>query len=196
MSTETKKRKQHVSLEGWLKQPEKKHKAAITFVECSKAGYPARTAINVQETDGTLLLAADSSTPGEKLTRKLCEEHKKPCMVIAISLDLKLDKTPKDVEEWINTKGIATLNIAGNCITRFPRRVLQADLNKLLTDLLTGLALVRIQSGGQTGIDEAGIMAGLALKVQTKVVAPKGWMFRGRDGKDTSSESLFKSRFT
>lgn len=195
MSTEAKKRKGSVSLEGWLERPEKKARLGISFVECKSAGYPARTAVNVKETDGTLMLAVDTSTPGEKLTRRLCEENKKPYLVVAITEDVKIASGVPSVTDWIKANGIATLNIAGNCITRFPQTVHQKDLNKLVVDLLTGTSLVRIQTGGQTGVDEAGAMAGLKLGIQTKVVAPKGWVFRGRDGKDVRSEELFKSRF-
>lgn len=196
MSTEAKKRKGSVSLEGWLeRRPEKKARLGISFVECKGAGYPARTAVNVKETDGTLILAIDTSTPGEKLTKRLCEQNKKPYLVVAITEDVKISSGVSSVADWIKTNAIATLNIAGNCITRFPQTVQQTDINKLVVDLLTGTSLIRIQTGGQTGVDEAGAMAGLNLGIQTKVVAPRGWVFRGRDGKDVKSEESFKSRF-
>jgi hypothetical protein len=202
MSTETKetkaesKKRKLLSLDGWLERPDKKARPEVSFVECKSAGYPARTAINVEETDGTLILAVDSSTPGEKLTTKLCVENQKPFLVVDIEvtpdLEFKLTRG-KMVRAWASR--LLSLNIAGNCITRFPPGVTQAHLNKLVYDLVADLSLVRIQTGGQTGIDEAGAMAGLKLGISTKVVAPKGWMFRGRDGKDVSSEKLFKSRF-
>ena len=52
-----------------------------------------------------------------------------------------------------------------------------------------------VRSGGQTGVDEAGAKAAIKLRVQTIVLAPKGWVFRDITGKDIADEQQFKARF-
>jgi hypothetical protein len=186
------------TLEKWLnlKKAKVEVKGGITFVECKSAGYPARTKVNVQETDATLLLAVDVNTPGEKLTRRYCLENKKPYLVVKIDDKTnKTDKTTEDVAAWVKSNQIKRLNIAGNCLTRFRAEITQKQLDDLVTGLLTGLDLEHVQTGGQTGMDQAGTMAALSLKIPAKVVAPRGWMFREQSGRDVISEELFKSRF-
>jgi hypothetical protein len=50
-------------------------------------------------------------------------------------------------------------------------------------------------SGGQTGFDEAGIIAGRALGLPTMVTAPRGWRFRRADGQDVTDQEAFMARF-
>ena len=58
-----------------------------------------------------------------------------------------------------------------------------------------GIRIAAIRSGGQTGADEAGILAAKELCIPAHVHAPKGWLMRGEDGKDVFSEYAFKERF-
>ena len=55
--------------------------------------------------------------------------------------------------------------------------------------------IVEIRSGGQTGTDEAGIIAAFILDLPRIVLAPKGWLFRNKEGIDIRDEKLFKARF-
>ena len=65
-------------------------------------------------------------------------------------------------------------------------------LQKLLDK---GITISSIRSGGQTGIDEAGIIAAQRLGIPNEVHTTSNYMFRGRDGKDISDEEKFKARF-
>ena len=82
-------------------------------------------------------------------------------------------------------------------MSRFPGACKQEDLDAAVLLLLqnTKTSIQSIQSGGQTGIDEAGIKAALGKGLNCKINAPQGWMFRDRQGKDIKSERLFKARF-
>lgn len=46
------------------------------------------------------------------------------------------------------------------------------------------LPITKIYTGGQTGIDLAGAVAGYNLDIDTEVTLPKGFIMRFKDGKD------------
>lgn len=87
--------------------------------EHQSSGYPARTAANVNDSDGTLLFVWGKS-PGTELTRRECEKASKPIFVVELNLHqvterkwgtIKADAS--SVLSWINSQGIKTLNVAG-----------------------------------------------------------------------------------
>lgn len=80
--------------------------------------FPPRTRKNVEESDGTLRMAYDFGSAGERLTRKLCIELGKPFFDIVIREDIKPD--PRETAEWINSMHIRTLNVAGNRESTYP----------------------------------------------------------------------------
>lgn len=111
------------------------------LVETDSERYPERTEKNVKISDGTLLLAYNWSSPGEKLTKRLIAKHKKPSF--GITLEKINDKwqiqpwgaqmagTPgarsaakvrrlidgfyaKHVAIWIKQQELVVLNVAGN----------------------------------------------------------------------------------
>ena len=93
----------------------------LSFVEI-KGSYPERTVKNVQQTDGTLLLAIDSTTPGERLTRRVCTEHKKPLMQVQLSWtkgSIAMSTTPEECAKWVEEHNIRQLNVAGNSLYRY-----------------------------------------------------------------------------
>jgi hypothetical protein len=67
--------------------------------------YPPRTEQNVRESDATVIFGKLSS-PGCTLTQKLCKLHEKPCLGNPLS--------PDHLREWVESKGIMVLNVAGN----------------------------------------------------------------------------------
>ena len=72
--------------------------------------YPPRTALNVKESDATLRFAADWDSPGEVLTRKMCERYGKPHFDVTPGGTT----TPADVAEWLEANNVRVLNVAGN----------------------------------------------------------------------------------
>ena len=67
-------------------------------------GYPARTKMNVANSDATVIFG-DVSEPGSKLTCGLCRRLEKPWSVNPTTTDLL------ELIEWHNVK---VLNVAGN----------------------------------------------------------------------------------
>jgi hypothetical protein len=72
--------------------------------------YPPRTALNVKTADATIRFATDWSSPGEVLTRKMCELYQRPHLAITPGGPV----TPADVAAWIVGTSARVLNVAGN----------------------------------------------------------------------------------
>ena len=78
--------------------------------------------------------------------------------------------------------------------------VSQDDIDRFVVKVMDslqkeGMKVSSIRTGGQTGVDESGAVAGVVLGIPTTVHAPKGWAFRGADNKDVKAEAAFKGRF-
>lgn len=73
-------------------------------------GYPARTFTNVKEAHGTMRLAFDFTTAGERCTLRAIEENHRP----RFDVDLASPRPVAEAVAWIRTQGIQILNIAGN----------------------------------------------------------------------------------
>jgi hypothetical protein len=72
--------------------------------------YPPRTAANVQNSDGTIRLAHDFNSRGEKLTLTLIQSIKKP----HIDVDLARPRPVSEIVDWLQRHTVKVLNVAGN----------------------------------------------------------------------------------
>jgi hypothetical protein len=85
--------------------------------EAARPGYPARTGLNVRQSDATLLF--DGGGPGSALTFRECLCHAKPLLVLrvgshgGIALLPPAADTPGDVAAWVRGTGARVLNVAG-----------------------------------------------------------------------------------
>lgn len=77
--------------------------------EHSSPKYPPRTALNVKESDGTVRIATNFQSPGEKLTLKMVEQYQKPHFDVHPGIT-----APEELVEWIKLHQIRVLNVAGN----------------------------------------------------------------------------------
>ncbi len=77
--------------------------------ETSSPEYPARTQLNVEDSDGTLILSWGSPMGGTALTIKLARRLKKPYRLV----DLSRGEDPQKVREWCRKYQIRVLNVAG-----------------------------------------------------------------------------------
>jgi hypothetical protein len=78
-------------------------------LETSSLAYPRRTARNVRDSDGTLVLTCGRPDRGTALTLRLAQRYKKPLLV----LDLDEAPEPAEVRQWIEVQQIRVLNVAG-----------------------------------------------------------------------------------
>ncbi len=171
----------------------------ITFKECQSPGYRARTMDNASA-DITIAIAKDFTTAGERLTRScVLLQHK---IYIPVNYDNMLsEEVHYQIFRSIEGKINLNINIAGNGIytIKESQDVIDLKVYKLLHNIyndipITGV-ITLIRSGGQTGIDEAGLKAAVKLGIPALCLAPKGWIFRDINGKDISNEEQFKVRF-
>ncbi len=177
--------------------------STVAFTE-STGGYQQRTKENADWSDITLALATDFSTAGEKLTKKVAGEKYTAAKLYKGSLEdpeeLTVDYSAlNDVVEKAKKVGRPIkLNIAGNGIYTF--KVSQEKINDVLYSTIkylqdNGVEIQEVRSGGQTGVDEAGIIAAQRLGIPASVHAPKGFVFRTVDGRDIANREAFESRF-
>lgn len=71
--------------------------------------YRFRTAQNVLDSDGTLILFRERLFGGTLLTHRLARRHRKPCLAI----DLADPGPVATVAHWLHRQRIGTLNVAG-----------------------------------------------------------------------------------
>jgi len=84
--------------------------------ESSSPKYPPRTEKNVKDSDGTIRLAFNFQSAGERCTLKFIKKHNKPYFDIDV-----LNPPPiEDVVKWLQDNNIETLNIAGNAEKKCP----------------------------------------------------------------------------
>jgi len=165
----------------------------VTVTE-SKGDYPQRTKENAEWSDITLdLTESDKGSGGRnELTKRVAGDK-----YIHFKLTDEGDNTydADEILAAIKEAGLPTenikLNIAGSEIGKLKSD--QERYNEEVTRLLKGLqelgvTISEIRSGGQTGIDEAGIIAAQRLGIKASVHAPKGFKFRGADGKDVPNK--------
>lgn len=91
---------------GWLTEsgPNYNLEPFYGLKECDLPGYPARTELNVQDSDGTVLFG-DVRSAGSKLAIGWAKAFHKPFLI---------NPTPEDLATWIDNQGIKTLNVGGN----------------------------------------------------------------------------------
>ncbi len=77
--------------------------------EASSSEYPFRTRMNVEDSDGTLILSRGAPRGGTLLTVKLARQMKKPWLL----LDLSQGPDARKVRSWLKENGIEILNVAG-----------------------------------------------------------------------------------
>ena len=100
--------------------------------EASSSDYPLRTQLNVEDSDGTLILSWGSPGGGTLLTLKLARRLHKPYFVV----DLLRGGHARDVQEWGQAKKVRTLNVAGPREGEAPG--IHARAVSFLTEILGG----------------------------------------------------------
>ena len=168
------------------------------FTTSKASSYAKRTRDNANWSDITLALATDFNTAGEKLTKTAAGDK-----YVSSNINDSVDKIVSSILKQINRKGLPVknikLNVAGNGIYSL-KNFSQEKVNNLVTEVIKGLqkagiTISEIRSGGQTGVDEAGIIAAQRLNIPNSVHTTSDWKFRDSSGKDISDETAFKERF-
>lgn len=100
----------------------------------------------------------------------------------------------------LNKKGLR-LNIAGNRLSVLARSGISQKAVDVFVKavveafLREGVFIEEVRSGGQTGVDEAGIHAAQDLSLSCSILCPKGYRFSLADGAERSGKEEFSQRF-
>lgn len=195
----------------------------VKLMEDNSISYQSRTEKNANWSDITLAIAENFNTAGELLTadaagaeieyenkvskngvtysaRKSIKKVQGKYLPIEISDNIK--SMVNNIINQINDRNLPKenikLNIAGNSISNLKDK--QEQYDKLITEVIkalldNGITISEIRSGGQTGIDEAGIKAAISLNIPASILAPRRFKYRGKDGHDYSNKEDFVRRF-
>lgn len=177
----------------------------------SKGDYPVRTRENANWSDITLSLATDFNTRGEQLTKEAAKDKYVSSIlpresnnnVLAYNNENAYEYQANQIYKQLKAKGKLNnikLNIAGNGIYSLKNFATQKELNEYITNVIKtlqnlGVTISEIRSGGQTGVDEAGIIAAKNLGIKWSINAPNGFKFRDINGKDIPNRKQFLDRF-
>lgn len=149
--------------------------------------YVPRTGENARGADVTVAFAVDFNTAGERLTKR-----EAGLRYVGIPFGGDVAASADSLESFLIARNGSTLNVAGNGIyTLAEHGVSQARANKWVCDVLALVAarvkLTLIRSGGQTGIDQAGLVAALVLGVPALGHFPKSFRRRNAQGKEVTA---------
>lgn len=162
----------------------------IHLVEHSSTDYPPRTRWNAERADLTIAFTVDSTTPGERLTKRLAGSK-------YLHIDLNTT-TPAIAASLIGT--FAIINIAGNDIsTLIKHGWTQQRVNQFLYDIFKQCpAPTRgFLSGGQTGVDIAAAVIAQRLGLNALITFPNGYKQRNQSGIDfTNTETAIREQIT
>ena len=168
---------------------------SLILKEHASSSYAPRTWHNAKSADVTIGIAIDYGTQGEILTKKA-----------AGNKYLKLDwldspeKNAKILLDVMEKNNLGSVNVAGNGVYSFVKRDIgQEQVNKYVYELLSAVhssrPIKKIFTGGQTGVDIAGAVAGFSLGIETEVTFPKGYKQRNAKGydHDYTQQEIFES---
>lgn len=159
--------------------------------------YRNRTITNATESDITIALAENFNTPGEKRTAESAGEKLVKSELNKSSQEIADELWQQIVEKGLPQENIL-LNIAGNGLSNLTKD--QETYDRIVFEVVSllqqkGLKIREIRSGGQTGIDEAGTKAAIALNLPWSVYAPEGYAMKLKSGKTNSGREAFIKRF-
>jgi hypothetical protein len=90
------------------------------LMETETDTYEHRTALNVRDSDATLIFHFGSPSGGTALTLRLVRSSSRP--YLAVDLDaVSEDDAAEQVGTWLTSHGIRVLNVAGPRASREPR---------------------------------------------------------------------------
>jgi hypothetical protein len=179
----------------------------IHIEEHNSTSYAPRTYVNAHSADVTIAFAMDFHTKGEECTKKAAGDR-----LISVTLGMgpreAADYIVQEIERLLPSFSRKTkeddrsiwVNIAGNGIYTLSKYGLtQEYLNAKITTILMLVSekifISLIRSGGQTGVDEAGLIAALCLKIPCIGLYPKGFKQRNKEGQDfVNHKDALKSR--
>ncbi len=94
--------------------------ARYRLQETQTEEYAERTARNVQEADGTLILSRGPLTGGSELTRQLARRFARPCLHVDLART-GAPRAARRILDWLRRHEIRVLNVAGPRASKDPQ---------------------------------------------------------------------------
>ena len=181
------------------------------IMEDSARNYGHRTWANAAWSDITLALATDFSSPGEITTRKAAGDKYLRYQLSRnlnrlITFNLDGEREAKKIAGMLRNHtcykedGIR-LNIAGNgLVTLLKSGIDTLTVAAFISYIFTackeeGVKILEVRSGGQSGVDEAGIIAAQRNKMNCSILAPKDFRWCDKKGDEKEGRTAFVNRF-
>jgi hypothetical protein len=177
------------------------------FLEHQDRGYAGRTRENASSAEATLAIAADFGSAGERLTKRYVTAAGRLYVPINYHGHQPNLTEIKQVIDRLNKLGNIeiALNVAGNSLATLAEYGYdnQYEIDDHVFALIAGLVrspylipkIVAIRSGGQSGMDEAGLKAAERLGIPALCLAPRTWRFLKADGTEVADKHEFIRRF-
>ena len=167
---------------------------SLTLLEHASSNYAPRTGENARSAHVTLAFAVDFETAGERLTRRLAGRR-----YLGIPFGTPVETAANVVSSFMASTYASTLNIAGNGIYTLAKAgVSQAQADEWVYRVLRLVhahrPIAALRSGGQSGIDTAGLAAAVAPEIPATGLYPKGFRVRQADGKDVLADKCALER--
>jgi hypothetical protein len=158
-------------------------------LEHTSSSYAPRTYANARGADLTVAFAVNFETAGERLTHKASAGR-----YIGIPLEFEPIEAARLLYKAMRGYQARSLNIAGNGIYTLAQHGWnQEQANEYVHAVLAQVhqfwTIEKIRSGGQTGIDIAGVTAAYALGISATALLPRGFIQRGVDKRDVTFSS-------
>ena len=126
-----------VSCGGWCPRSRRAEDGAIPsrypLRETAGTAYAERTALNVADSDATLIVIRGPMTGGTALTAQAARNRGRPCLIARLDREIDLD----GVLKWLQGHQVRVLNVAGPRESHQPGIYLEA---RALLERLIGLA--------------------------------------------------------
>lgn len=105
--------------------------------EHGSESYVPRTFANVKDSDGTIRIAGDLESPGERCTLKAIRQYRRPYFDVDLIDAYPLEARAIEAAVWIQKNQITVLNVAGNSESTFFGTAAQTIdfISGLLTEL-------------------------------------------------------------
>lgn len=127
--------------------------------EAPTANYADRTALNVRDSDATLIIAKLPLRSGTALTQKMADRYRRPSLIV----DPHEVVTIPNVLEWLKKHNVKVLNVAG------PRESLRQDVGAAAAQFLTQL-LSRTRAAKLSAKKPSAKKTGAAMVVSSESV--------------------------
>ncbi len=88
--------------------------------ETESADFSERTAANVRDSDGTLIISCGPLTGGSLYTREVADRLDRPCLHLDLDV-LTVEKAVTAARGWLDQNAVGVLNVAGPRASKDPK---------------------------------------------------------------------------